>query len=375
MDEQVLAERLMTYDTSTDNGLRAGVGFVKGWLEARDIPVTGREFGGLPVVLADVGPSDGPSVILHGHLDVVPAHADQFTPRIEGDRLIGRGAYDMKGGLAAMMCAVHDVASNGHVRVRFICVPDEESDNLDFRCTEALVQEGLRADFAITGEPTELHIGVQAKGVLAVRVEVDGTAAHGSTPWIGDNAILKAYDTFRRVETLRFSRESSDLFDRPSINIARIEGGDAFNKVPDLCRMDIDIRYLPNQDPGEILADIRALPDVRIVKVFQRAPAHVSRANPYVRALREAVSKSLDDEALSIGRDGSSDATAFLEAGVPAVEFGPIGGGHHGPEGWVSIESLHRYRRALGDFVESLPGWLAGAADKPPLRAVEGGLA
>ena len=95
-----------------------------------------------------------------------------------------------------------------------------------------------------------------------------------------------------------------------------------------------------------------------------------------MRALREAVSKSLDGEALSVGRDGASDAISFLEAGVPAVEFGPIGGGHHGPEEWVSIESLARYRRALGDFVVGLPG-VAGAATatKPPLRAVEGGLA
>ncbi len=377
MDERVLAERLITYDTSTSDGLRAAVGFVKGWLEARDVPVTGREFGGLPVVLADVGPASGPCLILHGHLDVVPAHAQQFTPRIEGDRLIGRGAYDMKGGLAAMMCAVHDVACNGKVRVRFICVPDEESDHLEFRCTEALVEEGLRADFAITGEPTDLHIGVQAKGVLAIRVEVCGTAAHGSTPWLGDNAILKAYDMFRRIETLRFSRESSDLFDRPSINIARILGGDAFNKVPDRCTMDVDIRFLPDQDPGEILAEIRALgDDVHIVKSFQRAPARVSRSNPYVRALREAVSNSLEDEALSVGRDGASDAISFLEAGVPAVEFGPIGGGHHGPDEWVSLDSLGRYRRALRDFVLDLPAWLAREEDdRPPLRAVDGGLA
>ncbi|MFP5362324.1 MAG: M20 family metallopeptidase [Thermoleophilia bacterium] len=381
MDERVLAERLITYDTSTSDGLRAAVGFVKGWLEARDVPVTGREFGGLPVVLADVGPADGPCVILHGHVDVVPAHEGQFVPRIEGDRLIGRGAYDMKGGLAAMMCAVHDIAENDKVRVRFICVPDEESDNLDFRCTEALVQEGLRGDFAITGEPTDLHIGVEAKGVLAIRVEVTGTAAHGSTPWLGDNAILKTYDVFRRIETLRFSRESSDLFDRPSINIARIVGGDAFNKVPDRCTMDIDIRFLPNQDPGEILAEVRALgDDVRIVKTFQRAPARVSRSNPYVRALREAVSNSLEDEALSIGRDGASDAISFLEAGVPAVEFGPTGGGHHGPEEWVSIDSLTRHRQALRDFVLGLPGWLARVqhdarhAAHPPLRAVDGGL-
>jgi len=378
MDERVLAERLITYDTSTSDGLRAAVGFVKGWLEARDIPVSGREFDGLPVVLADVGPAEGPRVIFHGHVDVVPAHADQFEPRIEGDRLIGRGAYDMKGGLAAMMCAVKDVADNEHVRLRFICVPDEESEDVERRCTDALVQEGMRADFVITGEPTDLHIGVQAKGVLAVRVEVSGIAAHGSTPWVGDNAILKAYDVFRRIETLRFSRESSDLFDRPSINIARIVGGDAFNKVPDRCTMDIDIRYLPNQDPGEILADIRTLEDVRIVKTFQRAPAHVSRSNPYVRALRDAVSKSLRGEALSIGRDGSSDAISFLEAGVPAVEFGPVGGGHHGPEEWVSIASLARYRAALGDFVGALPQRLAGNRTHPPtppLHAVDGGRA
>jgi succinyl-diaminopimelate desuccinylase len=376
MDERVLAERLITYDTSTSDGLRAAVGFVKGWLEARDVPVTGREFGGLPVVLADVGPADGPCVILHGHLDVVPAHAGQFQPRIEGDRLIGRGAYDMKGGLAAMMLAVHDVAANADVRVRFICVPDEESDQLDFRCTEALVQEGLRGNFAITGEPTDLHIGVQAKGVLAIRVEVNGTAAHGSTPWFGDNAILKAYDMFRRIETLRFSRESSDLFDRPSINIARILGGDAFNKVPDRCTMDVDIRFLPHQDPGEILADIRALgDDVQILKTFHRAPARVSRTNPYVRALREAVSTSLADDVLSVGRDGASDAISFLEAGVPAVEFGPAGGGHHGPHEWVSIASLALYRRALRDFVNGLPDWLARhAGERPPLRAVDGGL-
>jgi succinyl-diaminopimelate desuccinylase len=377
MDERVLAERLITYDTSSSDGLRAAVGFVKGWLEARDVPVTDREIGGLPVLMADIGPAEGPCVILHGHVDVVPAHAEQFVPRIEGDRLIGRGAYDMKGGLAAMMCAVHDIVDNGKVRVRFVCVPDEESEDIEHRSTDVLVEEGLRADFAITGEPTELHIGVQAKGVLAIRVEVSGIAAHGSTPWLGDNAILKAYDVFRRIETLRFSRESSDLFDRPSINVARIIGGDAFNKVPDTCTMDVDIRYLPNQDPGEILADIRALADVRIVKTFQRAPARVSRSHPYVRALREAVSNSLDDEALWVGRDGASDAISFLEAGVPAVEFGPRGGGHHGPEEWVSIDSLARYRRALGDFVLNLPEWLARveATARAPLRAVDGGLA
>lgn len=373
MDERVLAERLISYDTSQPDGLLAAAAFVKGWLESREVEVAGREFDGLPVLLADVGPKDGPSVILHGHLDVVPAREGQFTPRVEGDRLIGRGAYDMKGALAALLWATVDATEQSAVRVRLLCVPDEESEEVTRRSTDALVKEGLRADFAVTGEPTDLHIGVQAKGVLAVRVEVQGTAAHGSTPWLGDNAILKALDAFRRIETLPFSRQSSDLFDRPSINLARISGGDAFNKVPDACTMDVDIRYLPNQDPGEILAEIRAIGDLTILKQFIRTPAIVSRHNPYVLALRDAVGRSIEGDALSVGRDGASDAISFLDAGIPAVEFGPVGGGHHGPHEWVSIASLARYRRALRDFVRHLPAWLE--RHEQPLRAVEGGLA
>jgi len=388
MDERGLTERLITYDTSAPEGLHGAASFVKGWLEARDVAVTDHDHQGLPVVMATVGPAQGPTLILHGHLDVVPAHADQFAPRLEGDRLFGRGAYDMKGALAAMMCAVKDAAEQDRTRVVFLCVPDEESEDVDSRSTDALVAQGLRADFAITGEPTDLHIGIQAKGVLAVTVAVSGRAAHGSTPWLGDNAILKAHDVFRRIETLPFSRQSSDLFDRPSINLARIHGGDAFNKVPDACTMDVDVRYLPGQDADEILTQIRAIPDLEVVRCFTRVPAIVSRTNPYVLALREAVGHSIEGDALSVGRDGASDAIPFLEAGVPAVEFGPVGAGHHGPEEWVSVSSLGRYRQALGELIGALGAGepvatstdaVAAAVPEEPataapdLRALEGG--
>jgi succinyl-diaminopimelate desuccinylase len=359
MDERALAERLMSYDSSTREGLRSAAAFVQGFLGSNEIDHEIRDFDGLPVIMAAVGPADGPTVVMHGHIDVVPAHADQFSPRVEGDRLIGRGAYDMKGGLAAMLCALVDVAQQRGVRVILMCVPDEESEDVDRRSTDTLVAEGLRAHFAITGEPTDLHIGVQAKGVLALRIAVYGLAAHGSTPWMGDNAILKAHDVFRRIETLPFSRESSDLFDRPSMSLNGIVGGDAFNKVPDRCEIDVDIRYLPNQEPEAILDQIRAIgPDLEIVRCFTRVPAMVSRTNPYVLALRDAVGHSVGGDALSIGRDGASDAVSFLAAGVPAVEFGPVGGGHHGPHEWVSISSLQRYREALRTFVERLPAHL-----------------
>ena len=378
VDERALAERLISYDTSRPEELAAAAAFVKGWLEAREIAVREQAHNGLPVLVADVGApgDDAPTVLLHGHLDVVPGHEEQYEPRVEGDRLIGRGAYDMKGGLAAMMCAVKDCAEQDRVRVRFLCVPDEEAEDVDARSTDELVAAGMRADFAITGEPTNLHIGIEAKGVLAMRIEVRGRAAHGSTPWLGDSAVLKAFDVFRRIEAMDFARESSELFDRPSINLGRIEGGDVFNKVPDRCEMVVDIRYLPGQDPGAILAQIRALPDVAVTKTLTRAPAHVERTNPYVRALRDAVARTTEGEALSVGRDGASDVISFLEAGIPAVEFGPVGGGHHGPEEWVSIASLRRYREALAGFVRALPDWLARerASGGAGLTAIEGGL-
>jgi succinyl-diaminopimelate desuccinylase len=290
--------------------------------------------------------------------------------------LIGRGAYDMKGGLAAMMCVLKDVEAQERVRVRFACVPDEESEEIDERSTDDLVRRGLRGDFAITGEPTDLHIGVQAKGVLVMRIDVHGRAAHSSTPWLGDNAILKAIDVFRSIESLPFTRESSELFDRPSINLGRIDGGDALNQVPETCSMAVDVRYLPGQDPGEILAEVRTIPDIDVRRTFIHPPVTVSRTDPYVRALRDAVGRSTRGEVMSVGRDGASDAASFIEAGTPAVEFGPAGAGHHGPDEWVSLASLARYRRALADFVRVLPICLEqGDSGTGGLHAVEGGLA
>ena len=302
-------------------------------------------------------------MLFHGHLDVVPGRPGQFEPRVDGDRLVGRGAYDMKGAAAAMMLALHDLRDEQRVRVRLGLVPDEESEEDKDRGSDQLVREGFVGDFAITGEPTDMHVGVAAKGVLAMRLEVDGRAAHGATPWLGDNAILKAYELFRRIEALPFARESSELFARPSINLGRIMGGDALNKVPDVCVIDVDIRYLPEQEPSRILDEVAELDGGRIVSTFQRPPATVDRHSVWVRGLCEAAAPHHHGGDVSIGRDGASDAVSFLRVGIPAVEFGPVGGGHHGPDEWVSISSLASYRRTLTDFVRNLPEHLSESSE------------
>jgi succinyl-diaminopimelate desuccinylase len=358
-DELVtLAERLIAYETCEPDGIAEAAGFVRGWLEARGIEATSDEVRGLPVVKAEVGPEGAPTVVLHGHLDVVPARAGQFEPRVEGDRLYGRGAYDMKGAIAAMMLVTAAVRDQDGIRVRLGIVGDEESEEEAERGSDHLVDTGFTGDFAITGEPTDLHIGIEAKGVLALRLEIGGTAAHGATPWLGDNAVLNAIDVFRSIESLPFARHSSELFDRPSINLGRILGGDALNKVPDRCIIDVDIRYLPDQDPAAILEQVREIPNAEVKALLTRPPATVDRDSPFVRALRASATEHHDGEPMSVGRDGASDAVSFLRVGVPAVEFGPVGAGHHGPEEWVSVSSLETYRQALESFLRAIPGRL-----------------
>jgi succinyl-diaminopimelate desuccinylase len=353
-----LATQLIGYDTSEPEAVSEAAGFVTGWLEARGIEATADEIRGLPVLKAEVGPADAPTVVLHGHLDVVPGHSGQFDPRLDGDGLYGRGAYDMKGALAAMMVVAAEMRDQDGVRVRLGIVGDEESEEEAERGSDHLVDSGFTGDFAITGEPTDLHIGIEAKGVLALRLEVGGTAAHGATPWLGDNAVLNAIDVFRSIESLPFARHSSELFDRPSINLGRIWGGDALNKVPDRCVIDVDIRYLPEQDPAAVLAEVRGLPGVEASSLFTRPPATVDRNSPFVLGLRESAAAHHDGEPMSVGRDGASDAVSFLRAGVPAVEFGPVGAGHHGPGEWVSVSSLETYRQALDSFLRAIAGRL-----------------
>jgi succinyl-diaminopimelate desuccinylase len=359
-DEVALLERLIAYDTSGEDGIRDAFAFLRGWLEGRGIAHREYEANGLPSVVAAVG--EGPrTIVWNAHVDVVPGRIDQFSPWREDGRLYGRGAYDMKGALAGMLAALSDLAdarsSIPGLKVKLLIVPDEESEEepANGKASALLAEEGHIGEFVICGEPTNLEIGVQAKGVLVVRVDVEGRAAHGSTPWLGENAILKATDIYRRIHLLPFAAERSELFERPSINIGRIAGGDVVNKVPDRCRMDVDIRYLPGQDADEVLRQVRSL-GASVTPIYELPPADLDPSQAHVRELREAVRAVGAGDAPTVGRDGASDAVFFLRRGIPSIEFGPTGGGHHGPEEYVEIESLHSYRRSLVAFAERLAG-------------------
>jgi succinyl-diaminopimelate desuccinylase len=355
IDELALAERLIAFDTSTAEGIHDALGFVSGWLEAHGIEQRTIELDGPPALIASAG--HGPrTIVWSSHVDVVPGDASQFVPRQTGGRLYGRGAYDMKGALAAMLAALADLAAAPEtapgIRTELLIVPDEESEarSHDEKATARLADAGHVGEFVICGEPTDLEVGVHAKGALVLRLDVRGRSAHGSTPWLGENAVLKAVDLARRVTELPFTSVTSPLFAAgPTVNLGRIEGGDAVNRVPDRCSVVLDIRYLPEQDPDEIVAEVRGLGS-GVETIYHVPAAAVDPEHPHVRALQAAV-VSCDWLARTVGRDGASDASVFLARGVPSVEFGPVGAGHHGPDEYVEIASLGVYRRALCGFL------------------------
>ena len=255
-----------------------------------------------------------------------------------------------------MLAALADFAAvperAAGMRVQLVIVPDEESEarSHDLKATARLADAGHVGEFVVCGEPTDLDVGVQAKGALVLRLDVRGRSAHGSTPWLGENAVVKAVELTSRVAALPFTEARSPLFTAgPTVNLGRISGGDAVNRVPDQCSVDLDIRYLPGQDPEEILAQVRGL-GVSVEPIYHVAAADLDPASSHVGALLRAVA-ACDRPAKPVGRDGASDAAVFLTRGVPSVEFGPVGAGHHGPDEYVEIESLNVYRRALAEFL------------------------
>jgi succinyl-diaminopimelate desuccinylase len=352
-----LTRRLVRFRSYTPGVARSAIDFIHGWFEGRNMQALRYKgagpHGDLTSLVVRVG-SGEPRILLHGHADVVPGEERQFDTYEETGELYGRGVYDMKGALAAMMCAVEDLDALGcDATVELLVVPDEEQEHGARTGAEVLIEHGHVGDFLITGEPTDFHVGTQSKGVLDLRITLEGKSAHGSTPWLGKNAVLLAHEHYRRVAELPFANERNALFPYPSMNLARIIGGDVLNRVPDRCTYDLDIRYLPNQDPREIVRQIRSIDLPAEVEVlFSREPTYVSRSNPYVKALREVAARHFRGNPVGVGRHGASDIVYFQRAGIPGVEFGPIGGGHHGPNEYVVASSLEAYRQMLVQFAQ-----------------------
>ena len=219
-------------------------------------------------------------------------------------------------------------------------------------CTGYMVENGLTGDFAVCGEPTNLAVSVMSKGVFRVKARLHGRAAHSSRPWQGENALLKAYELYRGIEKLPFVTHKNRYFDGASVNLSMVRGGVVMNQVPDYAEMVVDIRYLPGEDTGEMLRQIRALDPTAEIEVTGTVEAvALAEDDPFLARLDRAVAAATKTDCVRFAQHGAADTVFFQAAGIPSVEFGPAGAGHHGPEEYVELPSLGIFYSCLDEMV------------------------
>jgi acetylornithine deacetylase len=308
-------------------------------------------------------PGASRTLMFEAHQDTVPTDhmiIDPFGATIEDGRLYGRGACDIKGGMAAMLWAFARLVRDqpkGAAQVIMACTVDEEHT---FLGVQRLVKQGVRADMAVVAEPTNLNIVNAHKGVVRWHLHTTGRACHSSVPEQGVNAIYRMAGLLQKVErfadALRASRADS-LLGPPTLSVGRIEGGTSVNTVPDHCRVEIDRRLIPGEDSRAALAQFTA--HLMTTGSWQEFPFECSE--PWLsmpplspRGSEELVARLGQAIAGVIGHyrvmsvPYGTDASTIALAGIPAVVFGPgdIARAHTKDE-WVPLAEVEQASEIL----------------------------
>ncbi|MGH2935870.1 MAG: M20/M25/M40 family metallo-hydrolase [Gaiellaceae bacterium] len=349
------AERLVpgTGEPSRGAGEADIAAFVAGWLERAGLEVEVEDVApGRPNVVGRArGRGGGRTLLLNGHTDTVgyAGMTDPLRPRVEGGRLYGRGACDMKAGLAAIMLAgAHAARTRPAGDVVVAAVVDEELSSLG---SEAVAGR-IAADAAVVAEPTDLAIGIAHRGFVWLELATAGRASHGSRPDLGEDAIVAMGSVLAGLEALDRelrAREPHALVGTASVHASTIAGGGEWSTYPDRCRLDVEWRTLPGDTPAAVADELRALlaagGEVRVALV--REPLETGVDEPVVEALRLLAGTEL------VGMPFWTDAALFAAAGVPSVVFGPGGGGLHELVEWADLDQLDRSVEILCGLVDA----------------------
>ena len=362
-----LLSRLVAIDSVNPDLVPGGAGegelarFVAGWLERAGLEVELDEVApGRPNVIAVArGGGGGRSLLLNAHMDTVGVAGMErpHEPYVEDGRLYGRGAYDMKGSLAAIMLAGAALVARGlHGDVVVTAVVDEEVASIG----TTVVADRIRADAAIVTEPTELGLAVAHKGFVTFEIETRGRAAHGSRPDLGVDAIAKMGRVLVGLEELDRSLRSAPshpLLASGSLHASLIEGGQEFSSYPERCLVKGERRTVPGEAPSLVEAQLREVlerataadPDLRadVRVLFARDPFGVSEGEPIVELVRRHAGGILGAEPSVVGVPFWTDAALLAAAGIPTVVFGPGGEGAHAVVEWVDLEQVERLTEIL----------------------------
>lgn len=302
------------------------------------------------------------------HIDTVGAGdmPEPFTPRERDGRLYGRGALDIKSGVAAMCAAAIAARDAGAIQKPLLiaAVVDEECDSIG---TEALLKR-YTADAAIVIEPTDLRLTIAHKGYAWFEILTHGRAAHGSLPSEGRDAIRmmgRVLNILDRLDRKLASLTAHPLLGQGSLHASVIRGGQELSSYPAECRLQLERRMLPDESAGEIEVELRSLvaglsardPDFRAtVRGLGSRPAYeISPDAPIVQLVSNSIRKTLGSDAAEqfVGMAAWTDTALLAAAGIPGIVFGPTGRGLHGQEEYVELDSVVQCSEILLEAIRS----------------------
>ena len=373
LDPVALAADLIAIDSVNPSLVPGAAGesriaaFCAAWLRERGFDVTVLEaVPGRPTVVGvSRGSSDAPSVLLNGHLDTVNATPELLRAVERDGRLFGRGAFDTKGGVAALMVAAARMAAAPHPGDVIVgLVADEEFGSLgtDELLAHLAATRARPVDAAIVVEPSQLELTLAHRGFAWFEIRIDGVAAHGSMPEQGVDAIAHAGLILRALDELRdrlAGVPAHPLLGTGTVRVSTIHGGVDAATVAPACTLTLERRFLPGETPDHVEAQLRAaLGDLlddssagaaraTLTRLVARGAFEADPESAIVRAVAASAEAVLGTRPAVRGEPFWTDAGLVAEAGIPCLVNGVAGGGAHADEEWATTASI----RQLADIL------------------------
>lgn len=353
--------RLIAIPSTADNkpALFEAVDFIANILKDHpDITIERFESEGIPSFLAYFGKKrpEKFDVLLNGHVDVVPDSPEQFEAKVIENKLYGRGAYDMKAATFLLADIFRRCGADSPLTIGLQVVSDEE--NSGYNGAKYQLSNGLKADFIISGEMTDLDICNETRGLCWVDIAFEGESAHGGYPWEGKNAVTRASEFAQAVLTkMPIPKEAQWC---TTANIASISTENyTHNIVPGDATLKIDFRFTP-EDPifynkDNFYAFVASIdPDAKVLgfTTFE-PPVMVNPSYPGLLGLMTAFQAVTGEEPKLIKRFGAGDGRHFAMQGQSCVEFGLRGGNLHSDNEYLDLTSVEPYVKILETFLSN----------------------